>query len=72
MSGLVWRRSSFCSASTCVEVAIDEHGLVAGGRRGIVALRDSKHPVLPALAFSRAEWCDFINAAKAGEFDLND
>lgn len=47
-----WRRSSFCSDHTCVEVG-------RGGDR--ILVRDSKHPEREPLAFTRAEWDTFLS-----------
>jgi hypothetical protein len=45
---------------TCVEVA-----QLPGGA---VAVRDSKHPELPALRFTAAEWVAFRDGMAEGEF----
>jgi hypothetical protein len=59
---LVWRKSSRCSASSCVEVAD-----LPGGRG--VAVRDGKQPIsAPVLVFTDQEWEAFISGVKAGEF----
>lgn len=61
-TGAVWRKSSRSQGSgdACVEVAdLDEH----------VAVRDSKNPSGPALAFDRLTWSVFAQAAKTGRFD---
>jgi hypothetical protein len=56
-----FRRSSWCSANSCVEVA----AMPDGG----VAVRDGKSPdVTPVLMFSADEWTAFISGVKAGEF----
>jgi|Tabmets5t2r1_1033131.scaffolds.fasta_scaffold76913_1 hypothetical protein len=55
-----WRRSSFCSQNSCVEIALMD---------GWVALRDSKVRQGPVLRFSKAEWTDFLAGACNGEFD---
>jgi Domain of unknown function (DUF397) len=58
---LPWRRSSFCTGSTCLEVAS-----LPDGR---TALRDSKAGQSGAvLVFSAAEWESFIGGVRAGEF----
>jgi uncharacterized protein DUF397 len=60
-SKLMWQRSSLCSAATCVEVA----------RLGSqVFVRDSKIDESPVLAFQQAEWADFLEGIRRGEFDL--
>ena len=60
---LTWRKSTFSSGSggNCVEVA----ELPDGGR----AVRHSKHPTGPAIAYTAAEWDAFLEGVKAGEFD---
>ena len=54
-----WRRSSRCSGSTCIEVAMVD---------GQYLIRDSKNPDLPAHAFTAAEWSAFVAGVKADEF----
>ncbi len=57
-----WRRSTYSfSNGNCVEVR--------GDPSGIVALRDSKDPGGPVLAFTRAGWDAFIKGVKSGELD---
>jgi hypothetical protein len=59
-----WRKSSHSSGNggQCVEVAQN--------LPGAVAVRDSKAPEGPVLAFSFAEWRAFAAGVKASEFDL--
>jgi|tagenome__1003787_1003787.scaffolds.fasta_scaffold15116546_2 hypothetical protein len=57
-----WRKSSFCGANGCVEVAISSHG---------VGVRDSKDATSPVLQYTPREWLDFLKAVRAGEFDLD-
>ena len=57
-----YRRSSFCSGGSCVEVA----PLADGG----VALRDSKDADSPEHRYTAEEWRAFIQGVKAGEFDF--
>jgi Domain of unknown function (DUF397) len=59
-----WRKSSYSGGNggACVEVA----ALGDGGR----AVRDSKDPSGPRLAFAAEEWAAFTAGVKAGEFDL--
>jgi hypothetical protein len=61
--GALWRKSSYSGGNggACVEVARN--------LPGIVALRDSKNPVGPSLAFGPAQWTTFAAAIKSGEFD---
>ncbi len=60
-----WRKSSFSGSNggACVEVARNLPGMIA--------VRDSKHPDGPALAFTPAEWRAFTAGVKSGEFDLS-
>jgi Domain of unknown function (DUF397) len=60
----VWRKSSYSSGNggACVEVARN--------LPRIVAVRDSKDPEGPNLAFAPDEWRAFTAGVKAGEFDL--
>jgi hypothetical protein len=55
---LLWRKSSMCGSSTCVEVAKGDKD---------VFVRDSKKPDV-VLAFSPQEWEAFLDAAGKGEF----
>ena len=58
----VWRKSERSgSEQNCVEVA---------GLAGAVAIRDSKDPDGPKLAFDPSVWTAFTDAAKYGKFDL--
>ena len=57
---LVWRKSSYCSNGTCVEVA----------RMGNqILVRDSKNEDGPILTFHQAEWTAFLEGARRGEFN---
>jgi hypothetical protein len=65
LNDAVWKKSSRSNGNggnNCVEVAILDT---------VVAVRDSKDQSGPALMFNPAEWAEFVNAAKAGEFDIN-
>jgi hypothetical protein len=44
---------------------------VASNLPGVVAVRDSKHPDVPALAFTPVEWQAFCAGVKRGEFGLS-
>lgn len=59
-----WRKSRYSGGNggNCVEVA--------GNLPGVVAIRDSKAPGGPELAFTPAEWAAFTARVKNGEFDL--
>jgi hypothetical protein len=54
-----WIRSSYCTGSTCVEVA---H---AGG---LIAVRDSKNPDRSVLYCTTDEWQAFTASVANGEF----
>jgi hypothetical protein len=57
----VWLKSSRSdSVGACVEVRAIEGG---------VAVRDSKYPEGPQLAFTELEWAAFLAGARDGEFD---
>jgi hypothetical protein len=61
-----WRVSSFCddggaNGGSCVEVAA-----LPDGR---IAVRNSNHPGVGAVYFTRAEMDAWIKGVKAGEFD---
>ncbi|MFI0354602.1 DUF397 domain-containing protein [Actinomadura sp. 9N407] len=58
-----WRKSSRSDqhGGACVEVGALSH---------VIAVRDSKDPAGPALAFDTATWRAFTHRIKAGERDL--
>jgi hypothetical protein len=60
-----WRTSSYSGTNggNCVEVAQN--------LPGVVAVRDSKNPDGPRLAFAPGQWLAFTAGVKAGEFDLS-
>jgi hypothetical protein len=66
MGGLTcihWRKSSrSASGSQCVEI---------GYTRGFIVARDSKNPTGPTLAYSQAEWIEFLNTAKTNNLNLD-
>jgi len=57
LSRTTWRKASYSSSNggACVEV---------GAAPGTVAVRDSKDPHGPALAFSRAGWQAFTRRVR--------
>ena len=59
-----WRKSSYSNGNggACVEVARN--------LPQTVAVRDSKDPEGPALAFAPGQWRSFTAQVKAGRFDL--
>jgi hypothetical protein len=61
---LRWRKSSYSGngGGNCVEVA--------SNLPDIVAVRDSKNPGGPMLAWTREDWSEFVQGIKRGEFDL--
>ena len=64
LSRALWHKSTFSNGSggNCVEIA---RNLAA-----IVAVRDSKDPSGPKLAFTKQAWSAFIQGIKQTEFDL--
>lgn len=56
----VWRRSTRCGESNCVEIATASDGIL---------MRDSKLDDSPVLGFSREAWSHFVAGVRAGEFD---
>jgi hypothetical protein len=58
-----YRRSSYCAAGGCVEVAARPDGTIA--------IRDAKDQHQPEQVYTREEWVAFIRGAKAGEFDFD-
>jgi hypothetical protein len=57
----VFVRSDRCSGGDCVEIAS-----LPGGQ---VALRSSLTPDASPCVVTREEWCAFVEAVKAGDFD---
>jgi hypothetical protein len=68
LKGAVWRKSSYSgnNEGQCVEVA-DLTGTPFAGQR---AIRDSKNPEGPALLIPTGSFASFMDALKAGEFDI--
>jgi hypothetical protein len=54
-----WRKSSYCSNGTCIEVAE-----VAGE----FLIRDSKSPAQSPLRFTADEWTAFVRGVNEGQF----
>ena len=63
LDAVIWHKSSYSGSNggDCVEVAM----LPAN----TLAVRDSKNPDGPVLAFSRAEWRSFTTALKTAARD---
>jgi Domain of unknown function (DUF397) len=64
IDNFIWRKSSYSGSNGggCVDVA--------DNLPGVVAVRDSKDPGGPVLAFGPDEWRTFTAAIKTGEYDL--
>ena len=63
LSHTTWRKSSRSNGGAegdCVEFA---------ELPDLVAMRDSKDPAGPILAFTRIEWRSFLRAVRAGDLD---
>ena len=70
LSGAAWRKSSYSGGNggQCVEVAaITNH---PDGPEPICAVRDSKDPEGPVLAFGPGQWRTFADSVRAGRFGL--
>lgn len=65
-SASLWRKSTRCSANNgCVEVA-------QLASSSVIGVRDSKSVATsPVLKFQHAEWTQFAQRAKAGDYDLS-
>ncbi len=62
LSTATWRTSSFSNGGgACVEVALLDDGRTA--------VRNSNHPEVGVVLFTRAEMDAYIKGVKAGEFD---
>lgn len=64
LSRVTWRKASYSSSNggACVEVAEIP---------AAVAVRDSKDPDGPKLAFTATEWKAFVRRAKSGRYDAS-
>ncbi|MBB4919014.1 DUF397 domain-containing protein [Streptosporangium saharense] len=63
LGGASWRKATASGDNgQCVEVATN--------LPGVVAVRDSKDPSGPALAFTPAQWRSFIGRVNTGAFDV--
>jgi hypothetical protein len=58
---LAWKTSRFCASGECVRVA-------SGGET--IFLGDSKDPSGPVIAYTHAEWHNFVAKVRLGDFDL--
>ncbi|MFI5934906.1 DUF397 domain-containing protein [Actinoplanes sp. NPDC051494] len=56
-----WRKSSYCSNGTCVEVAQVADGFL---------IRDSKNPEQAPLSFTTDEWIAFSRGMAEGQFSF--
>ncbi|MFI5494382.1 DUF397 domain-containing protein [Actinoplanes sp. NPDC051859] len=54
-----WRKSTYCSNATCVEVARVEDNYL---------IRDSKSPAIAPLTFTAEEWTAFVRGVNEGQF----
>jgi hypothetical protein len=61
LPGAIWRKSTLCGNSSCIEVALLDD---------TVALRDSKNLEGPLLLFTHEEWATFIHGVRNGEFEI--
>ena len=64
IDNVTWRKSSYSGSNGGNGVE------VADNVPGVVAVRDSKDPGGPVLAFRPDDWRAFTVGIKAGEFDL--
>jgi Domain of unknown function (DUF397) len=78
LSHVIWRKSSRSGNGdqNCVEIGTwrkgrrnGNYGKISSAERG-VAVRDSKNPEGPKLAFTLPSWGVFADQAKQGSFDL--
>jgi hypothetical protein len=72
-SAMEWKKSRYCGYNgDCVEVAWRKSSHSASGNcievadvRGQVCVRDSKDPDGPVLAFTPAQWDEFLRSLNA-------
>lgn len=65
LSEAPWRKSSYSNGqANCVEAASVRPG------SNLVAVRDSKAPVSPALIFARSAWRTFTASVKAAHIEV--
>jgi hypothetical protein len=69
LSDAAWRTSSYSGGNggQCVQVAAIPGTQVGPAR--VCAVRDSKDPGGPVLAFKPGQWRTFTAAARTGKFD---
>lgn len=70
LSRATWRKSSYSNGTggSCVEITMLNAS--ASSCRPAIAVRDSKDPHGPVLAFTATEWLDLTNRIKAGGLTL--
>lgn len=70
LSRATWRKSSYSNGTggSCLEITMLNAS--ASSSRHSIAVRDSKDPNGPVLAFTTAEWGGLTSRIKAGEFIL--
>ena len=70
LSRATWRKSSYSNGTggSCVEITMLNAS--ASSSRHAIAVRDSKDPHGPVLAFTATEWLDLTNRIKAGGLTL--
>jgi hypothetical protein len=56
----VWRKSSYCDSSACLEIAALD---------GQVYVRHSENPDGPWLIFAQDAWKEFVDQVRLGAFD---
>jgi uncharacterized protein DUF397 len=66
LSRATWRKSSYSNGTggSCVEITM--LNARAEDSRPVIAVRDSKDPHGPVLAFTQDEWRDLTSRIKAG------